>query len=190
MDKWQYKFSFFSGILFIFSFLSKEFIKSSENVSLVIGSYILMIVYNTGLFLGFIKYSKLNKKIPLFFSTVLVIISYGLSVVLEMVGNMVPISANSLIYFISIHFLALSYIVFAICMFLRKKMYGKSTMLAAAFCFLFGFSFLIQFSDIVGIFRLPIFLLAYILLTYVVKKNKKKMEKKSFNQGFLKDRFN
>lgn len=192
MDRWKYKYSFFCGILFILSFLSKELIKFSRvelsNI-LILGPYLLMVIYNLGLYLGFIKYGKLNDKKPLLWSSILVILSYSILIFIELFSNIGQIEVGSSLIKLTKNFASISLMLFAICLFLRKKIYGKSTLLAAGLTFLFSFSLIIPFTQIVGIVQLPVFLLSYALLTYVVNKNENKMKKKQPTPRFLKNRF-
>lgn len=192
MEKWQYRFSFFSGILFIFSFFSKELIKNSSvelSGILIFTPYILMIIYSIGIFLGYIKYALLNERKLLLYSTVLTAITYSLLIFTELISFINVITDTSLIVVIVKKSTAISFMSFGVVLFVTKKMYGKSTLLAGGVSFLFGFSLIVPVSTFVIVSQLPVFLILFILLTYIINKNEEKMKAKTVQPRFLKDRF-
>ncbi len=191
MDKWKYKYSFLSGILFLFSFFTKELVINSNNLTSLISyaPYLLMIVYFIGLFIGLLKYSKLNNKYPLFYTSFAVMVLYPVRVIIEFFLLTAVIDTDSSIVSTSGYSLGLVLILFGISIFLRKKIYGKLTLLQGASSILFGFSLLVPVTDIVLIFQLPIFLSFIISLTYIVNKNKNKLVKKEPTPRFLSNRY-
>lgn len=192
MEKWQYRFSFFSGILFIFSFFSKELIKNSSvelSGILIFTPYILMVIYSIGIFLGYIKYALLNERKLLLFSSVITVITYSLFILAELFSFINVVTDNSFIVAIIKKSSAISFMFFGVVLFVTKKIYGKSTLLTGGVSFLFGFSLIVPVSTFVIVSQLPVFLILFILLTYIVNKNEEKMKAKTLQPRFLKNRF-
>jgi hypothetical protein len=184
MEKWAYKYSFLSGILFIVSFFLKEvvlFSPKSTNIAIFITPYIFMMLYVVGLFLGYLKYSILNENFFLKLTATLLIFAYPLIILSEILDRIFNISVISP-FFVTIpkFLLAVALLVFSIALFKQKKIYGKFTILQGISSALFSVSFLIP--DLF-LFQLPLFLIFFISLTYLV--NKKIIEKEEFKGRLL-----
>lgn len=171
MEKWNYKFSFVSGIMFIMTFLIKELVVNSpDNLSIYIFifPFLFMVLYSIGLFLGFIKYSLLNDRILLKYSTISTIFFYSYIVIMEFISRTSIISiTNPMEIFVPKSLLGISLIIFSLSLFKIKKIYGKYTILQGLSSLLLGITFIVPF---LYLFQLPLFLIFYISLTYLVNK--------------------
>lgn len=177
MGKWKYNYSFISGILFILSFFLKELILNSPNdlsiITFVI-PFIFMIVYVIGLFLGYLKYSLLNEKKLLKITSMTIMVTYPLIVAIELIDRIVDISmTHPTLIVISKYLLGFSLILFAVALFKQKKIYEKYTIFQGICSLLLGTTFLLSIPGIF-IFQLPLFLLLFFSLTYLIKKRSKK----------------
>ncbi len=177
MEKWLYKYSFMSGILFLFSFILKEvvlFSPKAGSIAIFITPYIFMMLYVAGLFLGYLKYSILNEKVLLKFSVISLLVAYPLIILAELLERIFELSViSSMFVTIPKLLLVVSLLFFSITLFKQKKIYGKYTIFQGICSALFSISFLVP---IMLYFQLPIFLVFFISLTYLVKKKIKKKE--------------
>lgn len=177
MNKWLYKYSFLSGILFILTFFLKEvvlFSPKAANIAIFITPYIFMILYVFGLFLGYLKYAILNEKILLKFSVIALLVTYPLIILVELLERIYEFSAiSSLFVLIPKFLLSVSLLFYSIALFKQKKIYGKLSLLQSISSALFSISF---FIPIMFYLQLPLFMIFFISVTYLVKKKLKKKE--------------
>lgn len=177
MDKWKYKTSFISGILFIITFFFKELVVNSPEEVLplyIVISFVFMVIYALGLFLGFVKYAILNENIFLKISTIAMMVGYSLIVIVELVDRLINFSSTlPLLVIVPKLLLGLSLVIFAIALLIQKRIYGKSTILQWISSFILGVSFLLPHLYLL---QLPFFLIYFISMTYLV--NKKIKEEK------------
>jgi len=179
VDKWSYKYSFTSGILFILSFFLKEIVLYSPKSSIIIIfvlPYIFMVLYFIGLVIGFLKYSLLNERIFLKISTISFLVTYPILVIVELLDRSISISSISFLFILIPNILlTLSLILFSISLFIQKKIYGKTTIFQGLMALILALSF---FIPPLLMFQLPFFILFFVSLTYLV--NKKLKDKKEF----------
>lgn len=177
MEKWKYKYSFFCGIFFLLSFVGKEmvlFSPKAPNTSMLVVSYLFLIIYVVGLFLGFLKYSILNQELLLKLATILLLVAYPLIILAELLERTFELSLISPLYIIIPKLLlSIVLIVFAIALFKQKKIYGKRTIFQGILSILFSVSGLFP---ILVYFQLPLFFIFFISLTYLIKKKIKKKD--------------
>lgn len=177
MNKWKYKYSFVCGILFILSFLYKEVIVISEtfdNILVLWTTYLLMILYLLALFTGFLKYSLLNEKTHLFWTSITVVLFYSLRIFIESISVSGFISDNNLLIPLSNYTLAIGLFLWGITIIIQKKIYGKNTLLQGLTSILFAFSMILPLNRMIILLRPLIFLILFISITYLIKKNERK----------------
>ncbi|MGL1891725.1 MAG: hypothetical protein OCD02_08860 [Spirochaetaceae bacterium] len=186
MEKWKYKYSFLSGILFLLSFIFKEMVVNSpKNPSVIvfIVPYIMLILYSIGLFIGFLKYSKLNDRYILFSASFFVALFYSILVLTELIDRFVSLNDISyLLIFLPNFLFSVSLIYFAVTLFIQKKIYGKLTVLQGTFALVLGLSFLVPYLYLL---RLPMFILFFISITYLILKNDNKLINKNKEPDLL-----
>ena len=190
MAWWKYKYSFKSGTFFIVFFFFKELVINSPNsnsIPMLVISYLMMVLTSIALFLGFVKYSRLNEKILLFWATIFTALSYLFMVVAEFMDRVFSFSKGvpSVIPFLR-YFMVISLFYWSISLFIQKKIYGKSTILQGVLALLLGLSL---FIPIMAIFQLPFFILFFISITYLVNKNENKLNKKKSKLNLLNNKF-
>lgn len=179
MNRWKYQYSFISGILFVLSFFSKELIINSnvDNAISVIIPYSLMVLYIIGLLLGFIKYSVLNEKTNLFWSTISTVIFYSLRIIIELLSMLSIISENNSFIGISNYSLAIGLLIWGLVLVFQRKIYGKTTLLQGLISILFSFSMILPKNSMILILQPIIFLSLFISITYLINKNDQKLNK-------------
>ncbi len=176
MGKWKYKYSFICGICFLISFFYKELIifsPISDNNILITMIFLFILACVIGLFLGFLKYSLLNELIFFKATTILVLVSYPLFVIAELLDRLFAISNLSSFLIFSLNILvSASFLLWGIALLIRKKIYGKLTIIQGLFAILLALSFLIPVFIYI---KFPSFLILFISLTYLVNKNSNKL---------------
>lgn len=172
IDKWNYKSSILSGIFFILTFLIKEvFLYINLPILGLLVTYILLIIFNVFIFFAYIKYSILNDKKFLLYSTISLISSNILMIALECLsyGKLIEISKISIISANII--MCITLFAWSLSIIIKGVMYGRSLFLLGIVGILLAATFV---TPIFSYMRLPFYLLFYILVIFpFVKKNKK-----------------
>lgn len=172
ISKWEYKFSLFSGIFFILIFILKElFLNININKVLIIMIYFVLILLNASMFLGYIKYSLLNNKKMLLYTTVSLISTNILMIILECFSN-ANIKEISSISIISGKILTcLVLFIWSLSLIIKGKIYGHSQFLLGVIGILLAATYIVPILNYLG---LPFYLLFYMLVVipFTKKKNK------------------
>lgn len=180
MNKWQYKYSFFSGILLVLSYISKIVTTNVADITLlvVLFPYLLIVSYTVGLYLGFMKYSILNEKPHIFWATTTLIVFIVLRFITESLCVINVLQLGNIMLIVSNYSLAFGLLIWGVFIFDQKKIYGKSTFLQGLLACLLSFSIFVPYNAMVFLLQPIIYIAFFISCTYLVNKNENKLKPK------------
>lgn len=174
INKWEYKYGIWGTIIFLVLFTLKEIaqlLKASP--ALITFVYIFMLLTLILAYFNYIKYSILNEKNLILYSTIFLISSNVLYNVMEYSSRLkiLDISTKTIFSVHIIMFIALMF--WSIVIVMKKKIYGRSLYLLGVVGIILSSTYNLS---ILILIRLPLFYVFYTVLIFPFVKKKDKKE--------------